>query len=370
MGAASVASLVALRRFAPAVPGTLVVLVLGVIAAALLDLADRGVDVVGDLPRALPDPALPDVGWADAADLLPAALGVVVLSTEAVGVARALASRHGYDVDSSRELVAIGGSNLLAGLSSGFIQSGGASQTAAAESAGGRTPLTSLAAAVLIVLTGAFLAPLFEDLPLATLAAIVIVAVAGFLRVDELRRFARVRTSALVFGLIALVGVLLLGVLQGLLVAAALSLGMVVQRLSRPTVARLARDPVTGLWGNAERNPEWEAPAGVLVVGSEGPLFYVERHRAQGSGARARARRPGATARRRARAGRERRARRRDARRARRAGGRAGARGDRAAARGGAPAGAAPARARRPRRPRRGHDRGRGQPLTLRACQP
>ncbi len=147
LGAASIAGLVALRRLAPAVPGTLVVLALAVIAAALFDLADRGVSLVGDLPRALPDPAVPDVGWADAADLLPAALGVVVLSTEAVGVARALASRHGYDIDPSRELVAMGGSNLLAGLSSGFVQSGGASQTAAADTAGGRTPLTSLVAA-------------------------------------------------------------------------------------------------------------------------------------------------------------------------------------------------------------------------------
>ena len=118
--------------------------------------------------------------------LLPAAFGVLVLTTEAVGVARAIASKDGYQIHPSRELVAIGGSNALAGLSSGFVQSGGASQTMAAENAGGKSPLTALVAAFLILLTGTFLAPLFTDLPQAALGAIVVVAVASFVDVPGL----------------------------------------------------------------------------------------------------------------------------------------------------------------------------------------
>ena len=197
-------------------------LVLAIAVSALLGLDGHGVDVVGDIPTALPDPAIPDVAAADLVDLVAPALGVLVLSAEAVGVARGLAVRHGYQVDPDRDLVAMGAANALAGLSSGFVQSGGASQTAAADGAGGRSQLASLVAAGLILLTGAFLAPLFEDLPQATLAAIVIVAVAGFFDVAELRRFARVRRSAIVFAAIALAGVLVLGVLQGLIVAAGL----------------------------------------------------------------------------------------------------------------------------------------------------
>src|SRR4029077_6530686 len=98
-------------------------------------------------------------------------------------------AQEGYRVDVNRDLVALGAANAAAGLTSGFVQSGGASQTMAAEESGGRTQLTSVVAAGLIVLTGAFLAFLFEDLPQATLAAIVIVAISGFWRVDELRRF-------------------------------------------------------------------------------------------------------------------------------------------------------------------------------------
>jgi SulP family sulfate permease len=111
-------------------------------------LSGRGVDVVGPLPSALPDPALPDVGWRDLVRLLLAAIGIMLLAcAEGIGVARSAAAAAGYRIDPNRELVAVGGSNLLAGLSSGFVQSGGASQTASAESAGGKTQATSVVAA-------------------------------------------------------------------------------------------------------------------------------------------------------------------------------------------------------------------------------
>jgi high affinity sulfate transporter 1 len=275
VGGASIVALVALRRLAPAVPGILVVLVLAIGASALLGLDRHGVAVVGHLPSGVPEPAVPDVRWSDALELLPAAFGVMLLCTEGLGVARGLATRHGYAVDPSRELVAVGGSNLLAGLSQGFVQAGGASQTAAADRAGGRTQLASLVAAGLVLLTGAFLAPLFADLPQATLGAIVVVAVAGFFRVDELRRFARVRRSAILLALVALGGVLVLGVLPGLVVTAGLSLVLVIKRLSRPPVGSLARDPETGAWGRADRHPGWTSAPGVLVVRADAPLFYA-----------------------------------------------------------------------------------------------
>ena len=276
VGAGSVAVLVVLGRLAPRVPGTLVVLIIAIVVSALLDLSAHGVDVVGELPNAVPDPSFPSISWRDAEQLLPAAFGVMILCAEAVGVSRAIAGAAGYQVDTNRDLVAFGGSNLLAGLSGGgFVQSGGASQTMAAERAGGKTQLGSIVAAGLILLTGAFLAPLFEDLPQATLGAIVVVAISSFWRVDELERFARIRRSALLFALVALAGVLLFGVLPGLIVAAVLSLIVVVQRLSRPEVGTLARDPATGVWGVADHHPGWMTQPGVLVARSDGPLFYA-----------------------------------------------------------------------------------------------
>jgi SulP family sulfate permease len=275
VGLGSLIVLVALRRFAPSLPGTLIVLVLAVVVSALLGLADHGVEVVGELPSASPHADWPDVKAHDFVDLLPAAIGVLIVCAEAIGVSRAIATADGYAVNINRDLVAFGASNLLAGLSQGFVQSGGASQTMAAEEAGGKSQLGSIVAAVLILLTGAFLAPLFKDLPQATLAAIVIVAIAGFYRVDELRRFARLRQSAIVLALVALVGVLALGVLPGLLVGAGLSLILVVKRLARPAVVELAQDPASGSWGRLDRHPNFESPPGALVVAGDGPLFYA-----------------------------------------------------------------------------------------------
>jgi SulP family sulfate permease len=257
IGGACVVALIALRVVAPRLPGTLIVLIGAILVSALLDLEGRGVVVVGELPEALPDADLPDVGWADLAHLLPPALGIMIVSAEAVGVARALATKDGYQIDVNRELYAMGAANALAGLSSGFVQSGGASQTAAAENAGGRTQLASVVAGILILLTGAFLTGLFADLPQATLAAIVIVAVASFLDLPELRRIGAIRRTALLQALVALAGVLLLGVLPGLLVAAALSLAILIHRLSRPPVQQL------------------RAPPGVLAVRVMGPLIYA-----------------------------------------------------------------------------------------------
>jgi sulfate permease, SulP family len=276
VGAGSAVALVALGRVAPRLPGTLIVLVGAIVLSAALDLAAEGVDVVGKLPDAAPDLAVPDVSWSDLVDLLPAALGVMVVSAEAAAVARSIASAQGYEVDVNRDIVALGGSNLVAGFSSGFVQSGGASQTLAAERAGGKTQLVSIVGAGLILLTGLFLAPLFEDLPQATLAAIVIVAIANFFKVRELQRFARIRRSAIVLALAALVGVLVFGVLPGLLLAVGLSLVELLRRLGAPPVAVLVRDPASGAWGNEERHPAWERPPdGILALGVEGPVFYA-----------------------------------------------------------------------------------------------
>ncbi len=280
-GAISLVALVVLRRFARNLPGLLIVLVGAIVLSKALDLKSHGVDVIGKLPSAYPDPAVPDVSWGDILDLLSVAFGVLIVSAEAVSVGRTLAAQQGYRVDVNRDLVALGAANAAAGFSSGFVQSGGASQTMAAEEAGGRTQLTSVIAAVLIVFTGIFLAFLFEDLPQATLGAIVIVAIAGFWRVEEIRRFATLGRSALVFSLIALVGVLLMGILPGLLLAAGLSLVFLIQRLSRPQVVPVGRDPSTGEWGRVDLHPGWEPPPGLVTARVEGPLFYANANTVQ-----------------------------------------------------------------------------------------
>jgi high affinity sulfate transporter 1 len=271
VAAASIAVLVGCRALWPALPATLLVLVLSIVVSSAFDFSAHGIDVVGHIPSAAPQLAIPHVDASDLPQLIGAAFGVMLLSTEGIGVARTLATQGGYTIDVNRDLVGFGASNLLAGLSQGFVQLGGSSQTAAAARAGGRTQLASIVAAVLIVLTGLFLAGLFENLPQATLGAIVVVAVASFVRVDELERFARLRTSALVLSVTALIGVLVLGVLPGLIVVTV----FVIQRFSRPSVGVLARDPASGAWGRIDRHEDWETVPGVMVVRADGPLLYA-----------------------------------------------------------------------------------------------
>ena len=223
------------RRFAPAVPAALAVVVAGIAMAALFGLADHGVEVIGRVEGAVPGLVVPAVGWHDLVALLPGALAIAVIGyAESATVAESLADEHGYTVRPDRELLAIGGANVLAGLFQGFITGGGASQSAANDRAGAQTQLVSLLVSGLTVLTAVALLPLFRDLPQAVLGAIVIAAVAGFLNVAALRRIARLRRAGFVLAMLALAGVLIFGVLGGLLLAVVISILLLLDRQSRP----------------------------------------------------------------------------------------------------------------------------------------
>jgi SulP family sulfate permease len=235
IGLGSVAVLLAAKRAAPTLPAALAVVVAGIAVVALFGLAGHGVEVIGRVEGAMPGLVLPGVGWSDLVALLPGAMAIAVIGyAESATVAESLADEHGYTVRPDRELIAIGGANVLAGLFQGFITGGGASQSAANDRAGARTQLVSLLVSGLTVLTAVALLPLFRDLPQAVLGAIVIGAVVGFLNVPALRRIARLRRDSFVMALLALAGVLVFGVLGGLLLAVVISILVLLDRQSRP----------------------------------------------------------------------------------------------------------------------------------------
>ncbi|MFE6332032.1 SulP family inorganic anion transporter [Streptomyces sp. NPDC057798] len=283
VGLAALAALLVLERFLPRLPAALLVLVAGLAVSAATGLEKHGVEVVGEIPSAVPVPHLPGIPAADWLALAGGALGVaLVVFAEAYSIAGRFAREHGQDVDADREMIAVGAANVAAGLVRGFAVSGSASRSAAAVGAGGRTPMVSLIAAALILLTGAFLTPLFTDLPEAVLGAIVIVAVRGFLRVGELRRYARLDRSSLWVALTAVIGVLLFDLLPGLLLAVALSLVMFIAAAGRRHVALLGRLPGTDrpgtghgfLYGDITMHPAAEPVPGVLAVRPDGSLFF------------------------------------------------------------------------------------------------
>ena len=237
LGLGGLAALIGLKSVAPRAPAALIVVVAGILITTVLNLSQQGVATVGRIEQGLPAPGLPHLQLSDFRVLLPAALAIAVLGyAESASVAQGFAARHRYDIDANRELIAIGGSNILSGLVRGFIVGGGASQSAANDSAGARTQLAGLILAGLAVLAAFTLTGLFVNLPQAILAAIVIDAIRGFFRFDEMRRIFDVRRDAFALAVFAMLAVLVLGMLAGLIIAIALSILILLTRISRPSL--------------------------------------------------------------------------------------------------------------------------------------
>ena len=199
----------AVRRFVPAVPPSLVVLASALVVAALVDLDGREIAVVGAVEGGLPSFGLPRVGAHDFLDLvLPAVAFSLVAFADLIATVRTFAQKHGYEVDANRELTAIGGANLIGGLTGAFPVSSSNSRSAVNDSAGARSQAAVLVAAVVVGLFLLFAMPLIEPLPTAALGVIIVVAAAGLINVRPIWRLRRVRSAETALALVAFGGVL------------------------------------------------------------------------------------------------------------------------------------------------------------------
>jgi sulfate permease, SulP family len=276
VGLTGVALLVAGARALPGRPVALGVVVLSILAASVFGLAGAGVVITGSIPAGLPQIGLPSLRIADVEGIVPLAAGCLLLAyIEGVSAARSFAEKHGYALNPRQEFLGIGAANLMAGLGHGYPVAGGLSQSAVAEKAGSRTPLTLVFASATLALCLVFLTGLLANLPKATLAAVVLTAVAGLIDIREMARLWRVSRMDFAAAAIALTGVLLLGILQGILLAALASVLMLLVRAGRPHVAFLGRVPGTALFSDMARHPENAPIPGVLAFRPEGSLLYV-----------------------------------------------------------------------------------------------
>jgi sulfate permease, SulP family len=288
VGLVSLVLLLALRLFQPRVPASLVVVGLGVLASALFGLAGHGVAVVGPIDGGLPRFGLPDSDLDHYLAAVSGAAGIVLVGfAEGLAAAKTYAARAGYTVDANRELIGMGAANLGAGLSAGMVVNGSLSKTAVNGGAGARTQLSGLTVAALTVLTLLLLTAFFEQLPEATLGAVVIVAVVELVDLRAIARFYRMWTSRLgaIYGpaaradftaaVVALLGVLVFDTLPGLLLGVAASMVLLLYRAARTNVAVLGRDPAGGRWNDLARHPANDTTPGVVVVRVEGGLFFA-----------------------------------------------------------------------------------------------
>ena len=256
-------------------PVALFVVVGGIVAAAVLRLDERGVALLGEVPQGLPLPALPAISRADINTILPLAMACFVLAAvETSAIGRMFGAKHGYRLDATQEFLAIGGANLAAGLGSAFPVSGGMSQSLVNETAGARTPLSGLVAALITLLVAVFFTGLLRNLPQPVLAAIILVAVTGLVQVATLRHIWRFSRTEFAVAMAALLGVLGSGLLNGVMLGVVISLLLLIRRASRPRVTELGRVPGTSYFADLTRHPENERVPDVLVARSEGALLY------------------------------------------------------------------------------------------------
>ena len=276
IGLLSLGIILGLRRLAPRTPGILVAVVVAIGLSIVLDLASRGVSVIGVLPQGFPVPALPAAPLSDVPLLFAAAVGISLVAIgDTISTSGGFATRGGYEVDGNQELAGIGSANLAAGLFSGFPVSTSGSRTAVAAQSGAKTQLTGLVAAALVLLMLLVAPGLVQAMPQPVLAAVVIAASISLFDVAELGRLYRVRKTEFVLALACALGVALVGVLQGIIIAVALSTMYVFKRAWAPYSAVLGTSPGVPGYHDTLRYPDAEQVPGLLIVRWSAPLFFA-----------------------------------------------------------------------------------------------
>jgi sulfate permease, SulP family len=264
------------ERFLPGRPVALGVVALGIIVTSAFGLSALGVPTTGKVPAGLPSFAVPALRMEDADEIFPLAAGCLLLAyIESVSAAQAFAAKHGYSLDPRQEFLGLGAANLAAALGHGYPVAGGLSQSAVNDKAGARTPAALVFASVTLALCLLFLTGLLANLPKAVLAAIVLTAVYGLIDIPALMRMWRISRIDFYAAAIALGAVLLLGILEGILLATAASVLMLLARASRPHVAFLGRIPGTNSFSDLARHPENEPLSNAIAFRPEASLLYI-----------------------------------------------------------------------------------------------
>ena len=276
IGVGSLAILFTLARFVPKVPGALVVTVVGITLTQAFDLSQHGLAIVGPVPTGFHFVPWTGLTWDAVIDMVPGALAIIIVGfAEGVAIAKAYAAKYDYRIDPNQEMLAYGAASIGAGALQGYTVTGSLSKSAAADNAGGETPVSLAVVSVMVLLTIVLIAGVFEYLPEATLAAIVIHAVSGMIDFRKLQRLWEARVVDFWLAAGALAGVVVLGILPGIVVGVVLSLLLFIHRLDHPNVARLGRSRSGKEFGDLAEHPGFSAVPGVLMLRFDAPLIFA-----------------------------------------------------------------------------------------------
>jgi sulfate permease, SulP family len=277
VGVAAVGLLLVLRLKAPKLPRSFIAVLLGIAASSAFDLAEHGVEVVGDVPTGLPSIALP-TGFSitEWLTMSVGALAIIVVSySESIATATNTAAKHKLEFSPDQELVAQGAAWVGSSLVGGFPGCGSLSKTAVAESSGQKTQLAGLSVAGLTILTLLFLAGMFSNLPQAVLGAVVVDAALGLIHFDVVAHFLTSRRDFGVF-VVTAIGLFFVGVVAGIVLGLIVSLLLLIQQASRTPFRRMVYDADNQVYVEAVDHSEVTATDGVVVLDVNGPLFFAD----------------------------------------------------------------------------------------------
>ena len=275
LGAGAIAFMALGERLLKNKPIALFAMIGSILLVSFTGLGERGIKLLGELPTGLPSFGPPPIQASDVDGLLALAFAGFLLATvETMAVGRTFALKHGYRVDANQEFVALGMANVLAGLGQGYPVSGGMSQSAVNESGGARTPLSLVVACALVGVVTAVFSGAFRNLPDPVLAAVVLMAIRGLVDVATFRRLFRFSRLEFSVAMVALGGVLAFGVLKGVLIAAVVSLVLLLRRAANPPILVLGRKAGSGRFVGIDRHPDAERVANLLVARVYGALLY------------------------------------------------------------------------------------------------
>jgi high affinity sulfate transporter 1 len=276
LGVSCLLLILLMKQLLPIVPAVLVAVVLAATAVNVFDLTAHGVATVGVLPQGFPPFTVPTVAWSDVPPLFVGAMAIAVVAlADTMSTASSFAARRGEQVRGNQEMVGIGAANIAAGFFQGFPVSTSGSRTAVSEQAGSRSQLTGVVGAVVITFVLVFATSLMKNVPQPALGAVVIAAALSLADIPATRRLWQQRRMEFGLSTIAFLGVALLGVLPGILLAIALSILNVFRRTWWPHQAELGR--VEGLAGlhDTASYPDAELLPGLVVYRFDAPLIFA-----------------------------------------------------------------------------------------------
>lgn len=263
------------EKLLPGKPIAIVIVIASIVLMTQTTLGALGISMVGVIPSGLPAFHMPELRIQDVDGVVPLALACFLLSyIESVSAGKSLAQKNGYEIDPHQELLALGVANAATAMGQGYPVAGGLSQSSVNNVAGAKTPMSLVFASLAIALCLLFLTGYLQHLPNVILAAIVLVAILGLFDIKEFVHLFRVSKTEFTVASIALLGVIFLGILKGVLIAAIASIVLLIKATSNPYVAFLGRIPGTKRYSDMTRHPDNEAIPGLLIVRVESSILY------------------------------------------------------------------------------------------------